>query len=107
MKRKNSQNKSLTTPAPRDANESLRYFEKRQDEIVETIQRLVEIESPSDIKQAVDRLGTVVAGRFDAIGGKVTFHSAQKFGNHLQVNFSANATSKPVLLLGHLDTVYR
>jgi len=107
MKKKSNHTKSLTNAAPKDARDCLRYFEKRRDEIVETIQRLVEIESPSDIKQAVDRLGTVVAGRFDAIGGKVKFHSAQKVGNHLQVDFSGHASGKPVLLLGHLDTVYR
>ncbi len=90
-----------------DANAVLRYFEGIKDDIVETIQQLVEIESPSDIKQAVDRLGTVVAGRFDAIGGKVKFHRAQTFGNHLQVDFRGHAPGKPILLLGHLDTVYR
>ncbi len=107
MKEKSIQKKSPTNAAPKDASEYLLHFEKRRHEIVETIQRLVEIESPSDIKQAVDRLGTVVAGRFDSIGGKVTFHDAQKFGKHLQVDFSSHATGKPLLLLGHLDTVYR
>jgi len=32
----------------------LRYFEERQDQIVETIRELVQLESPSDNKQAVD-----------------------------------------------------
>jgi glutamate carboxypeptidase len=68
---------------------------------------MVEIESPSDIKQGVDRLGTVVAGRFYALGGKVKFHRAEKFGNHLQVDFAGHSSGKPLLLLGHLDTVYR
>ncbi|HEV7219620.1 MAG TPA: M20 family metallopeptidase [Terriglobales bacterium] len=105
--------KTVSTGKPRanavsiDANAVLSYFEGIKDDIVETIQRLVEIESPSDIKQAVDRLSTVVAGRFDAIGGKAKFHRAQTFGNHLQVDFRGHAAGKPVLFLGHLDTVYR
>jgi len=49
---------------PRPA-ERLRYFRKQQTQMVETIQQLVEIESPSDVKAAVDRLGAVLASRFD------------------------------------------
>jgi glutamate carboxypeptidase len=88
--------------------EQLRYFRKQQTQMVETMQQLVEIESPSDVKAAVDRLGAVLASRFDDIGGKVSFHPAEKFGNQLQVDFKASGSGrqKPLLLLGHLDTVY-
>jgi glutamate carboxypeptidase len=89
--------------------EQLRYFKKHQPKIVKTIRQLVEIESPSDVKQAVDRLGTVLASRFAELGGRVLVHPAEKFGNHLQVEFKAAGKSKiqkPVLLLGHMDTVY-
>ena len=89
--------------------EQLRYLQKQQPKIIKTIRQLVEIESPSDVKQSVDRLGTVVASRFAELGGRVRVHPAEKFGNHLQVEFKGsrkNNTEKPVLLLGHMDTVY-
>jgi glutamate carboxypeptidase len=88
--------------------EQLRYFIKQQPQIVKTIRQLVEIESPSDLKQAVDRLGTVLASRFAELGGRVRVHVAEKFGNHLQVEFKSGGPrdQKPVLLLGHMDTVY-
>ena|SRR6185312_13531860 len=85
---------------------SVRYFKERTGEIVQTIRQLVELESPSDVKQAVDRLGTILAGRFEELDGKVTVHRAEKYGNHLQVDFAGAQNSKPVLLLGHMDTVY-
>jgi glutamate carboxypeptidase len=90
------------------ASEQLRYFQKQQPKIVKTIRQLVEIESPSDVKQAVDRLGTVLASRFAELGGRVRVHSAEKFGNHLHVEFKGRGPQdeKPVLLLGHMDTVY-
>lgn len=91
------------------ASEQLRYFRQQQPKIVKTIRQLVEIESPSDVKQAVDRLGTVLASRFAELGGRVRIHLAEKFGNHLQVEFKGsgkNKTEKPLLLLGHMDTVY-
>ena len=74
-----------------DPGEQLRYFIKQQSKIVKTISQLVEIESPSDLKQAVDRLGTVLASRFAELGGRVRLHLAEKFGNHLQVEFKDRA----------------
>ncbi len=89
------------------AREQLRYFEKQRSRILDTVRQLVEIESPSDLKQAVDRLGTVVASRFAELGGQVRVHVSEKTGNHLQIDFRTGARGKkPLLLLGHLDTVY-
>src|SRR5271169_5386383 len=79
MKKKSLPRGPFANSAPTNPTEYLRHFDQLKDEIVETAQRLVEIESPSDVKQAVDRVGTVIAGRFDAIGGRVTFHPAEKF----------------------------
>jgi len=88
----------------------LAYFKERRDDIVATIRELVEIESPSDNKAAVDRVSEAVAQKFSQLGGKVNVrvHPAKDFGNHLQVDFDfpGNSDAKPVLLLGHYDTVY-
>jgi glutamate carboxypeptidase len=84
----------------------LRHFEERKDKIVETIRQLVEVESPSDNKAAVDRLGSLLAGRFEGLGGHAKFHRTRDFGDHLQVDFAGKSGSKPIMLLGHLDTVY-
>ena len=86
--------------------ERLNYFESRQDALVQTIRSFVEIESPSDNKQAVDRMGAFLAGTFEAIGGKATIHRAEEYGDNLQIDFPGDDKQKPVLLLGHFDTVY-
>jgi len=84
----------------------LSYFQERKDDIVQAIRQLVEIESPTENKPAVDRLGALLAGRFEGLGGQAKFHRAQNFGDHLQVDFAGARGGKPVMLLGHLDTVY-
>ena len=84
----------------------LSYFQERKDQIIQTIRQLVETESPSDNKDAVDRLGTLLAGRFESLGGHAKFHRVPNFGDHLQVDFAGASGGKPVMLLGHLDTVY-
>ncbi len=89
--------------------EYLKHFEAHRDALVETIRQLVEMESPSDDKAAVDKLGQWLGARFEKLGGKVTFHGQKKFGDHLQADFPAKTgvpKAKPILLLGHFDTVY-
>src|SRR5207247_10883073 len=68
--------------------------------------QLMQNESPSENKQALDRLGSMLAGRFESLGGHAKFHRAQDFGDHLQVDLEGQRSGKPVLLLGHTDTVY-
>jgi glutamate carboxypeptidase len=94
------------TVAQSGISKRLGYFQERKDQIVQTIRQLAEIESPSDNKDAVDRLGTLLAGRFEGLGGHAKLHRVQNFGDHLQVDFAGTRGGKPVLLLGHLDTVY-
>src|SRR5215472_8135469 len=84
----------------------LRSFRQRQSAILDTIEQLVTLESPSDVKAAVDRVSTVLASRFEQLGGKARIHPERKFGNHLQVDFQGKSGEKPLLLLGHMDTVY-
>jgi glutamate carboxypeptidase len=86
----------------------LRYFSERQGRIVETIRELVEIESPSDNKVAVDRIAALLAAKFEVLGGRTQLHRSQEFGDSLQVDFAdtSSANREPVLLLGHYDTVY-
>jgi glutamate carboxypeptidase len=84
----------------------LRYFEQRRELMVQAIRELVEIESPSDNKAAVDRIGQFLTAKFEALGGQTQFHRTSEFGDSLQIDFPADSTRKPVLLLGHFDTVY-
>jgi len=96
------------SPAPSspEAQRRLAYFNDRKDEIVSTIRELVEIESPSDNKSAANRMADFIANKFSQLGGEVRFHPARDFGNHLEINFAGKSTAKPILLLGHYDTVY-
>jgi len=86
--------------------ERLVYFESRLSALVQTIREFVEIESPSDNKLAADRMGTLLAARFEAAGGHASVHRAENYGDNIQIDFPGRDKIKPVLLLGHFDTVY-
>src|SRR5690349_15675634 len=87
------------------ARERLSWFENRKDKLVESIRELVSIESPSDNKPALDTLADVLAAKFEALGGRPTIHKQKTAGNHLQVDLGPS-DQRPVILLGHYDTVY-
>ena len=84
----------------------LHYFESLQEALLQTIREFVEIESPSDNKPAADRMAAFLAEKFALIGGRPQLHHAEDFGDNLQVDFPGASNTKPVLLLGHFDTVY-
>ena len=105
MTKKQTKDKTSTAAENRDPSITARYFEQRGGETLETIRHLVEMESPSDNKEAVDRLGESLARKFSELGGRVRFHRTAKFGDHL-LDFASRDDRKPVLLLGHMDTVY-
>ncbi|MDT8070530.1 MAG: M20 family metallopeptidase [Terriglobia bacterium] len=70
------------------------------------LREFVESESPSHDKALVDAFGTRVAAEFEKLGGKVEWAPQLDAGGVLRVTFEAAAHKRPILLLGHLDTVY-
>ena len=75
--------------------------------LMDTLRDLVEVESPSDSKPAVDEAVRLVAGLAASFGGRVKLHRQKNFGDVLELRFGPTRSGrKPVLLLGHLDTVW-
>lgn len=80
--------------------------------LLDTIDALVRLESPTPDKAAVDRCGAELARRLDAIGGRVTRLTRRDRGDHLRAEFPGAAAARgagskgQVLLLGHFDTVW-
>jgi glutamate carboxypeptidase len=83
----------------------LTFCQQHEAEMLSLLRHMVEIESPSDDKAAVDQMGAFLAQAFERLGGKVTFFPQKDAGNHLKAEFAGSA-GKPVLLLGHFDTVW-
>jgi glutamate carboxypeptidase len=83
----------------------LQFCQQHRADMLEVLKRMVEFESPSDNKEEVDHLGEYLAQQFESLGGKVTFFPQETCGAHLKIDFPGN-DGKPVLLLGHFDTVW-
>jgi glutamate carboxypeptidase len=72
--------------------------------LLETIEALVSLESPTTDKSAVDRCGRALVARLEAIGGRVSRLPRVDRGDHLLAEFGCG--SSQILLLGHFDTVW-
>jgi glutamate carboxypeptidase len=82
----------------------LDYCLANHDWLLELIETLVAIESPSDDPAAVNRCGDELAARLEALGGQVTPVPSATAGAHLRAGFGGG--SRQILLLGHFDTVW-
>ncbi|MEO8679756.1 MAG: M20 family metallopeptidase [Vicinamibacterales bacterium] len=82
----------------------LDFCRSQQDWLLDFIEALVAIESPSDDRAAVNRCGAELASRLTALGAAITRVSPGTAGDHLRASFGEGA--RQILLLGHFDTVW-
>lgn len=90
-----------------DVKALLAYCESELDALVNCLRQAVEIESPSQNKPAIDRMAAFFAQECAKRGGKTQILSHPTAGSALVAEFgNAAGDTKPILLLGHLDTVW-
>jgi glutamate carboxypeptidase len=82
----------------------LTHFRNRLPEMLEMLRQLVELESPSNDKPAIDRLVAHLAETVRQFGGEARVIEQTRRGNHLQATFGQG--EQQVLILCHLDTVW-
>jgi glutamate carboxypeptidase len=88
--------------------EVLDMMRSRKTEWLAALAALVEHESPSRDKPALDSLAKKLAARFEAIGAKVELIPNSTGGDHVLARFFNDGDSdrEPALVLGHYDTVW-
>lgn len=87
----------------------LRYFRSRQGEMVRLLKNLVQLESPTSEKKAVDRCCAEVLKQLASLGGRVKKFPQKEIGDLHLVEFSwpvARTSGAPILILTHVDTVW-
>ena len=85
----------------------LAFAQAQQGAIIETIRQMVECESPSDDRAAVNRHVEQLCGMLSG-EAKLTRKKGGSYGDHLLVEFTLPGRKKSgqILALGHTDTVY-
>jgi glutamate carboxypeptidase len=79
-----------------------------QHDMVADLTRLVEMESPTDNKPALDRLGEHLAARLNHLGAQVEVLPQEHAGDHLRARWGVDHEGGVggLLLLCHMDTVW-
>ena len=86
---------------------SIQSFTHRNTELVSLLQRLVEIESPTTDKAAVDRVGVEVANELRQLDAVVSVHAQARAGDHVLGRWDPTGGDEiGILTLCHMDTVY-
>jgi glutamate carboxypeptidase len=90
-----------------DANAIFRSAETKSEWIRSNLRTLVGQESPSEDRSAVNAAMSIVERMAVELGARVKRNRQKDFGDVLELHFgSPRTTRKPLLLLGHLDTVW-
>jgi glutamate carboxypeptidase len=90
-----------------DAKAIFRHVEKKEGWIHDTLRELVQQESPSEDRLAVNAAMRIAERRARERGARAKRHRQSQFGDVLELRFGSSRTKqKPILLLGHLDTVW-
>ena len=83
------------------------HVQSRQQWFRSTLQALVQTESPTEDRAAVNAAVTQVEDIARSLGGRIKRHKQKTFGDILELRFGPSRSArKPILLLGHLDTVW-
>ena len=80
------------------------YCERELPWLMETIETLVRLESPTGDAAAINRCGAELERRLVELGGRVRRLPHLAAGDHLRAEFGSGR--RQVLILGHLDTVW-
>jgi len=87
----------------------LRYFKSRQGEMVSRLKTLVQLESPTSDKKAVDKCSAAIISELSQSGAKIKKIPQNDIGDLFLAEYPAGnlkESEKPILILTHTDTVW-
>ncbi|MGB9905877.1 MAG: M20 family peptidase, partial [Candidatus Saccharicenans sp.] len=87
----------------------LRYFKSQQGEMVKFLKTLVQLESPTSEKKAVDRCSAEIVKQLAGLGVRIKRFPQKEIGDLYLIEYGAPKTrtgAEPILLLTHVDTVW-
>jgi len=80
--------------------------DKLYDKYLKVWEDVCNIESPTDFKEGVDRVGDYFVKMADDLGFKVEKYPQEVSGDVVVITLNPNINNEPICLSGHLDTVF-
>jgi len=85
---------------------SIQYIDEHRDEMVKLWERLVSVESGSADKEGIDTVCRILEEELKKSSVETAVVPMEKAGNLLKGVFHGESAEKPLLLIGHMDTVF-
>jgi glutamate carboxypeptidase len=79
-------------------------FLERKPAMMQLLQEMVEAESPTYDKEAVDQMGAIVIREAEKLGAEIEVVPHKEFGDNIVARWGKGENG--ILLIGHLDTVF-
>ena len=106
----------LASPAFAQNNDVLAAAAAQKMPLIETLEKLVNIESGSGDREGLDRIAELIAAELEALGGRVElleagddvyrmFDTPEQIGRMVHASFTGSGDKK-IMLMAHMDTVY-
>ena len=96
----------MPSPSVEKQTEILNWLDKQRPAMTELLERVVNIDSGSYNKEGVDAVGRVFEEWFEAEGIPTNRVPHREFGDCIRAHVSGGEGNRPVLLMGHRDTVF-
>lgn len=98
---------AVVRPWQLPAEDLVSFFRPLEPQMIQWLTRLVNTDTPSDQKQPLDQLATWFASQFRRCRAQTEILKNREAGNHVLARWTCpGARQKPILILGHLDTVW-
>jgi glutamate carboxypeptidase len=81
-------------------------FTTRTEAMTSLLEQMVEVETPTNDKAAIDQLGGFVQGKLQELGAQVQIAYQGEAGNHVIGRWNQHLDQKGFLILCHMDTVH-
>ncbi|MBN1311463.1 MAG: M20 family metallopeptidase [Anaerolineae bacterium] len=85
------------------------YFDAQVESMVTLLSDLIALESPTNDKEAVDRMGERITEELALLGAKLTIHPRTEVGDIIEARWDTRISGKsaaPMLMVCHMDTVH-
>lgn len=84
----------------------LQYLSEHRSDMLEDLEEFVTRESPSYDKERMDAFAEFLTGYAKGLGAEVERIPVEERGDHLKITWGKENGERPILVLGHFDTVW-
>lgn len=81
------------------------YIDQNEENIINLIEKIVNIDSGTYVKHGVDQVGQILKGEYEQIGFNVEVFEQQALGNNILIRHP-EAVDPQIVMIAHMDTVF-